>query len=182
VSFVTDANGLILQRDENDNNSSLGDPRELHYYFNGVRVGNEGTSDIDYVASIAAKTKAGSNTPFMNGTSYGQALADFDQSYDPINGFSVAGTGSSYTVNDGDTLQTIALAAWGDASLWYLIAQANGMTGAETLISGTVLAIPSKVTNVHNSASTFKPYDPNQAMGVSPQQRSSRPRSRVAAW
>ena len=168
VSFVSDANGLILQRDENDNNSSVGDPRELHYYFNGVRVGdigNNGTSDIDYVSSIAAKTRAGSNTPFMNGTSYGQSFADFDQSYDPINGFSVAGTGSSYTVNDGDTLQTVALAAWGDASLWYLIAQANGMTGAETLISGTVLTIPSKVTNLHNNSGTFKPYDPNQAMG-----------------
>ena len=104
--------------------------------INGVRVGdigNNGTSDIDYVSSIA-KTKAGSNTPFMNGTTYGQSFADFDQSYDPINGFSVAGTGSSYTVNDGDTLQTVALAAWGDASLWYLIAQANGMTGAETLM------------------------------------------------
>ena len=54
VSFVTDANGLILQRDENDANTTTGDPRELHFYFNGMAVGdvgNNGTSDIDYAAS-----------------------------------------------------------------------------------------------------------------------------------
>jgi hypothetical protein len=41
---------LILQRDEADNNSSTGDPRALHFYFNGMAVGdvgNNGTRDIE---------------------------------------------------------------------------------------------------------------------------------------
>lgn len=32
VSFITDVNGRVLQRDECDNKST-GDPRELHYCF-----------------------------------------------------------------------------------------------------------------------------------------------------
>lgn len=58
VSFITDSQGQILQRDESDNQSSHGDPRELHYYFNGMGVGdisNNGTSDVDYVTSIARR-------------------------------------------------------------------------------------------------------------------------------
>ena len=70
-----------------------------------------------------------------------------------------------YTVQDGDTLQSIARALWGDASLWYLIADANGLTSADTLVGGQSLTIPSKVTNLHNTSDTFRVYDPNTSLG-----------------
>ena len=35
----------------------------------------------------------------------------------------------AYTVQSGDSLQSIAQMVYGDASLWYLIADANGITG-----------------------------------------------------
>ncbi|MCK9282693.1 MAG: LysM peptidoglycan-binding domain-containing protein [Rhodocyclaceae bacterium] len=93
------------------------------------------------------------------------ASADFDQSYQPINGSYPSGTGTSYTVQTGDTLYQIAARVWGDASLWYLIADANGLNAGIALSAGQVLSIPNKVTNVHNSSSTFKPYDAGAAMG-----------------
>jgi hypothetical protein len=68
-------------------------------------------------------------------------------------------------VQAGDTLQSIAALVWGDASMWYLIADANGLSGAEGLAAGRTLTIPDRVTNVHNNAATFRPYDPARALG-----------------
>jgi LysM repeat protein len=163
VSFINDANGQVMQRDEADSLSG-GDPRELHYYFGGIAVGdvgNNGTSDVDYVTSIADHRAVPGWGPFQYGTTTGTAYADFDQAYDPINGLTYDSTSSHYTVNDGDTLQSIAASVWGDASYWYLIVDANGLTGSETLVAGQDLLIPNKVHNSHNSSDVYKVYDPN---------------------
>ncbi len=93
------------------------------------------------------------------------ASADFDQSYQPINAGYPGQTAAAYTVQSGDTLQSIAQATWGDASLWYLIADANGLTAATSLATGQILSIPNKVANVHNSSATFRVYNPGEAIG-----------------
>ncbi|ROH83497.1 hypothetical protein ED236_12270, partial [Pseudomethylobacillus aquaticus] len=36
---------------------------------------------------------------------------------------------------------------------------------SEALVAGTVLSLPNKVTNVHNTSGTFRPYSPGEAMG-----------------
>jgi nucleoid-associated protein YgaU len=104
-------------------------PREYYFNFAGMQrgdVGNNGKriSDLDYAAAIAQRQAA----PQSGAFAYGQAtsFADFDQNYTPINSANDAGAGASYTVQAGDTLQSIAQAVWGDSSLWYLIADANG--------------------------------------------------------
>ncbi len=78
-------------------------------------------------------------------------------------------------VQAGDTLAGIALTVYGDASLWYLIADANGL-GSEpnqalpTADVGLALNIPNQVTNVHNNAATRAIYNPSQIIGnTSPQ-------------
>ncbi|WP_197279280.1 LysM peptidoglycan-binding domain-containing protein [Novosphingobium sp. AAP1] len=167
ISFINDANGQVLQRDENDNQSG-GDPRELHFYFNGLRVGdisNNGTSDVDYVTSIASHTATGGTGAFRGGSSSSTNYADFDQSYDPINGLTYESTSSRYTVQSGDTLEAIAQQVWGDASFWYMIADANGLSASDSLVAGQSLIIPNKVHNAHNNTSTYKVYDPNEAIG-----------------
>jgi hypothetical protein len=68
-------------------------------------------------------------------------------------------------VRAGDSLQSIAQAVWGDASLWYMIAEANGLSASSSLSAGQSLSIPAKVSNFHNTSATFKPYDPNKAIG-----------------
>jgi hypothetical protein len=57
------------------------------------------------------------------------------------------------------------MGVWGDASLWYLIAQANGLNGSEPLVGGQSLILPDRVTNIHHSSDTFRIYDPNSALG-----------------
>jgi nucleoid-associated protein YgaU len=49
---------------------------------------------------------------------------------------------SSHTVRDGDSLQSIAFAAYGDATKWRTIAEANGIDDPLRLRRGTVLSIP----------------------------------------
>jgi hypothetical protein len=92
--------------------------------------------------------------------------ADFDQNYEPINDSYPGNAAGSYTVRqDGETLRAIAQALWGDSSLWYLIAEANGLLGDGAQQAGRVLVIPNKVTNIHNNSQTWRPYNPGEAIG-----------------
>jgi hypothetical protein len=102
---------------------------------------------------------------FTNGATTPTAYADFDASYQPINGLDGQDTASRYTVQDGDTLQSIAQQIWGDSNFWYLIADANGLNGSSQLTTGMDLIIPNKVANVSNSNSTYRVYDPNLYVG-----------------
>lgn len=79
----------------------------------------------------------------------------------------VAGRPSSYAVNTGDTLASIARQLWGDSRMWYLIADANGLAvGAnDPLESGALLRIPAVVGSTQNNATTFKPYNPAEIIG-----------------
>lgn len=179
VYFLNDADGHVLSRDEWDNNTNTdplytqhGDPRDVHFYFNGQRIGNitnNGTSNVDTMTGIAVHIAVPSTdkNPFRNNTDYNPSysMADFDQSYDAINGLNYDPTATSYTAQGGETLSMVAQNLWGDASFWYLIADANGMSSSVTLAAGQVLRIPNKVHNSHNTADTFRPYDPNEAMG-----------------
>ncbi|MBN0989829.1 RES domain-containing protein [Amphritea sp. RP18W] len=68
-------------------------------------------------------------------------------------------------VGAGDTLQGIALAVFGDAKLWYLIADANGLQSDGDLKVGQTLSMPNQITNIHNSFDTFKPYNAGEIIG-----------------
>jgi len=166
VSYKNDTNGQIFQRSETiDDHDET--PSKVFYYFDGQTIGdisNDGTTDVDYVTSIDKRYVVGNNGVFRYGASTGTPYGDFDQSYDPINGFNYGSTSSRYTVQSGDTLSSIAQAVWGDSSLWYEIADVNGLDGTETLIAGQNLVIPNKVTNIHNDSSTYRVYDPNAAI------------------
>jgi hypothetical protein len=168
ITFVTDAQGRVLERTEAS--SSTTNPRQRYYRFNGIdmgAIGNNGSDNVDFDASIALRIQAAPTSPgaFRGGATTGTPFADFDMSYDAINGTSEAMVASYYTVRNGDTLATIAQAVWGDASLWYMLAEANGLSGAGGLVAGTGLIIPEKGSNFRNSADTFRPYDPQAAIG-----------------
>ncbi|EQD74930.1 Peptidoglycan-binding lysin domain protein, partial [mine drainage metagenome] len=74
-----------------------------------------------------------------------------------------------YTVQAGDTLQSIAQTVYGNANLWYVIADANAISvdssgNAINLIAGTTLKLPA-VSNEQNSSQTFTPYNPLKLIG-----------------
>jgi hypothetical protein len=160
LNYKLDSNGLILQRNELIGNISSRTQR--YYYLNGHGVGDAGgfgASHMDYVSLLASRDQEAdkSGKPVSS--------ADFDYNYQPINDQYPATTPGTYSVRAGDTLQSIAMAVWGDQSMWYLIADANGLSSNPTLIENQVLVIPNVVANIHNNASTFKVYNPGEIIG-----------------
>ena len=64
-------------------------------------------------------------------------FADFDANFTALNGGTVGGA-SSYVANGGETLQSIAAQRWGDANLWYKLAEANpGLSAGGALGGGS---------------------------------------------
>ncbi len=183
LSYKLDAQGLILQRNELIGSKSS--KTQYYYYLNGIGIGDAGgfgPSRTDY-ASVLASRPVTPPPPDgdanwiakIEGKIFGietqthtvQPIgsADFDYNYMPINDRYPATTPGTYTVRSGDTLQSVALAVWGDANLWYIIADANGLSDNPTLIAGQNLVIPNVVANIHNNASTFRVYNPGELIG-----------------
>ncbi|MFN7862986.1 MAG: hypothetical protein ACK5N7_06635, partial [Curvibacter sp.] len=52
-----------------------------------------------------------------------------------------------------------------DSSLWYLVADANGLSSDRELRVGQTLNVPSRVTGGANNSNTFKPYNPGEVVG-----------------
>jgi LysM repeat protein len=77
-----------------------------------------------------------------------------------------SGANLTHMVHAGDTLQSIAAQYYGSPSYWYLIADANGLTGAEALKEGTMLTIPDRVANSFNNFDTFNLYSANDIIGT----------------
>ena len=92
----------------------------------------------------------------------------------PVNDRYPGATSGTYTIREGDfvessvdqTLRNVALAVWGDGSLWYILADANGLTSNSPAPQiGQTLVVPNVIANVHNNASTFKVYNPGELIG-----------------
>ena len=171
VRFMHDENGHVLSREEDEANFHRGNPRQIYYRFDGKQLGeisNDGTANITYdeaVAELGAQPPT-NELPFRNGASTGREHADFHQHYDAVNSYKASSSSrSSWTVQNGESLRSIAHAVWGDSSLWYKIAEANGMSGDSGLSAGQVLTLPTNVVRTQFNAGTLKAYDPAQALG-----------------
>jgi len=86
------------------------------------------------------------------------------------NVYTIGETPTSYTVNEGDTLMGIAQTLFGDAKLWYLIADLNGLAMGPTDAfirgdEGRSLRIPNSDRNISNTSTNFKPYNPTEVIG-----------------
>ncbi|MBY0563048.1 MAG: LysM peptidoglycan-binding domain-containing protein [Hyphomonadaceae bacterium] len=119
-------------------------------------VGNNGNYDVTYERTRHLRQTPGGSTG---------SFADYDLAYDQITSYEQGSRGGMYTVRAGDTLPGIAAALWGDASLWYKLAEVNGLTGESALIEGQPLIVPVGVVRSENNATTFKPYDPLEVLG-----------------
>lgn len=176
VTFRTNGDGQVIRRDETDNNYNAttgGDPHEIWYRFNGVEmgyVGNDGTSQTSTMTSINDRRAVPGTGAFRNGSSYMTGASDFAQTPGMINSFSQGSASGGYTVQRaGETLRSVAQQLWGDSSLWYKLAEANGIQGDMSLAEGRRLNIPAGVSRTHHNASTFRPYDAGDATGnISP--------------
>ncbi|MET4726717.1 YD repeat-containing protein [Lysobacter enzymogenes] len=81
-----------------------------------------------------------------------------------LTAYDASETGSfRVTVLAGDTLRSIAQRVYGNANLWYLLAEANAV-GDDGLVEGTTIVVPNATVSA-NDSSTFKPFNPNDAIG-----------------
>lgn len=108
-----------------------------YIYFNGAEIASVGTASKADISSVIANI----SPDYPNRTP------------------------SSYIVIQGDSLGSIAQAVWGDSSLWYLIADANGLDANSSLTVGSTLKLPNIVGSSRNDATTFKTYKPEEIIG-----------------
>ncbi|MCJ2186968.1 GH-E family nuclease [Novosphingobium beihaiensis] len=174
VTFSLDEAGQIIRRDEtkpsNAPSSQTGSPHEVWYRFGDREwgyVGNNGTTDLLMEDSMQERRyRAFDNAgTFRNGRTFAQEQYDFSRSVDPINSYSQGSQTGTHTVKAGETLQSIAQQLYGDSSLWYKIAEANGIQSGTSLVQGQELVLPSGVVRSTFNADSYLPYDPAQAIG-----------------
>jgi YD repeat-containing protein len=174
ITYVNNEKGQVLKRHEvrppDVGQTQIPLTIRYFYYLNGHGIGDTGTdqalSRIDYAQALAMQEKEDRRVhPALGERITPVTSSDFDQNFQPINANYPPATPSSYVVRNGDTLRSIARNVWGDASLWYILADANGMTGDAQLTAGTRLTVPNVVTNIHNNAETYRPYDAALALG-----------------
>lgn len=145
-TFVNDASGRALLVDQGGN-------LQRQLIVNGEVLGRFGVG-LDELEPRGS-----------NGAPHFAPLAEFSFGYQPINGNYPGASPGVYAVQQGDTLQSIARGAYGDAKLWYRIAEANGLSSDSDLRVGQSLTVPNIAASIHNDASTFKPYDPSKITG-----------------
>jgi hypothetical protein len=144
VSYIHNATGEVIRRDEpiNSNGAYGLDPHQVWYRFNGREIGN-----------------------VINSYGTGNPLnARFGKAYVALSNFAHGGN-AGYTASAGETLSSVASQLWGDSSLWYRLAEANGLSSDVSLAEGQHLTIPAGVVRNSNRADTFKPYNPAEALG-----------------
>jgi len=175
--YLVDGDGQVLRRDEylgSETNASgelvsaRGNRSHSYYYLGGHRVGNvgnDGVERVDYAQELSRVTPEQTKAEDYYKRFKPSAGADFDENYMPINSGYPGSAPGAYTVRTGETLRSIATSLWGDAALWWVLADANWLSGDDPLVAGTVLRVPNKVTNVHNTSETYRPYDPGKALG-----------------
>jgi hypothetical protein len=125
---LSDIAGQALRGDESDNNYNAGDPHEVWYRFAGRQMGyagNNGTLDTDYASSINTRTYGGSTGAFRYGNAAGAPEVQFAAGPGNINSYEQGSSAGTHIVRAGETLSSIAANLWGDASLWYKIAEAR---------------------------------------------------------
>ncbi|NKZ39876.1 LysM peptidoglycan-binding domain-containing protein [Oleiagrimonas citrea] len=126
----------------------------------------DGTADGSAIDSGDDGSHAQQHYVYANG----QQVASFDEGatlnvLDQVTAFSNTDRGTGgYVVQAGDSLKSIAQSIYGNASLWYVIADANALGGDDDLALGQTLQIP-EVTTHSNDATTFKPYNPSEIQG-----------------
>jgi YD repeat-containing protein len=121
------------------------------FYFNGAMLGTFGQ---------------------LQPNAQGEFKGNFDVNYTPISEEYPMSTPPTVVAQKGDTLRIIAARIYGDASLWYLLADENALTSPDEVIpEGTSLRVPNNVVSLANSANVYKPYDASKAIGdLSPSQ------------
>ena len=109
------------------------------------------------------------------------AVPHFEVNATPISDDYPAATPSTVIVQGGDTLRTVAARVFGDASLWYILADENGLSDPDTaLTAGSMLRVPNDVVSLSNTA-TASSHTTWRMRSAIPRRRCRRRRRRRVA-
>lgn len=144
-TMVYDNEGHILRFTHDDGKKDHVIEEYTYVYANGAPVGEAGQDNEN---KKAVKLDTGRYGPVIE---YGEDIP--------------ATVETSYTVRDGDTLQGIASAYYGNPNLWFVIADANGLDPTEPLKAGTHLVIPNNIEQGAVTTDTHKAYFDSDIIG-----------------
>ena len=175
VTFSLDELGQVIRRDEtrpsNAPAAQSGSPHEVWYRFGEREFGhvtNNGHAlNLDHAASIEERqySAPAAQGTFTGGRTSAHGSGDFAGGLERVNSTHQGSRAGTYTARAGDSLQGVAQQLYGDASLWYRLAEANPGISTGALTPGQQIQLPSGVIRNTNAAQSFKPYDPARAIG-----------------
>ncbi|MFT4171341.1 MAG: LysM peptidoglycan-binding domain-containing protein [Rhodocyclaceae bacterium] len=154
--------GVSDQRQETFNRSFINDMSGKVLYVNQYNQIQRQLVVNDQVLGRYGQQMTGTDE---KGRAQFSDVTDFNFTYQSIDPGSSGSNAMSYTVQQGDTLESIARSVYGDSQLWYVIAEANGLAASRDLQVGSVVQVPSKAGIAHNNQNTFKPYDASKIVG-----------------
>ncbi|QNB06112.1 hypothetical protein G5S34_04560 [Herbaspirillum frisingense] len=103
--------------------------REHSYYHPDSHhigdMGDDQTERTDYAQELKSLRTNDGRRSYEKFTP--SNAADFDANYQPINSEYPSSAPGTCTVRAGDSLLSVARSLWGDTTLWYLLAEANGI-------------------------------------------------------
>jgi len=172
-TITYDGFGRLIQQNEHTNYSSPPPDRRRYYAYNGdgsVQLRREGTMTNNVFTQTTATDGSRPNFLFVHAA--GKQIAELHEgtksriaSLMDVNLGNYEAGGGKVVVQEGETLYRIAQRVYGTSQLWYVLAEANGLSDPnEELIAGTSLDTPGVKVN-SNDANTFKPYNPGEAIG-----------------
>jgi YD repeat-containing protein len=144
-TFVYDSTGKILAKYHDDGKSAVQDRLE-YLYVQGNAVAQTGIS-----------IEAGGLASVLDSGNYA-LFQDIDSNYPTASTI-------TYTVQAGDTLQSIADRVYGNSSMWYLIAEANDIPADAALAAGRVITVPSTSNSGPITADTHAVYSQDDVTG-----------------
>ncbi|WUR15025.1 DUF4214 domain-containing protein [[Empedobacter] haloabium] len=167
----------LLTRTDVTNDGGPTKTSQMEYDANGfmIRVTGENARELinDRDGHVLEKTQNNvqTHTLIANGEMIGTSSAaheSFSNVHQVLSAASPndSNTGVYVVQSDNEKLTSIAKNVWGDERLWYLIADANGLTAIDTpLKAGQQLVLPAKATTIYNGADTFRPYNASEVIG-----------------
>jgi YD repeat-containing protein len=172
-TITYDGFGRVIQQNEHTNYSSPPPDRRRYYAYNGdgaVQLRQEGTMENNVFTQKTGTDGSRPNFLFVHAA--GKEIAELHEgtksrinSLMEVNLGNYDAGGGKVVVQDGENLYRLAQRIYGTSQLWYVLAEANGLSDpSEELISGTSLDTPN-VKVASNDANTFKPYNPGEAIG-----------------
>lgn len=168
---------LVSQREKSQMQGGQIDDRMRYYAYNGegkVLTRREGTINTSGVFEQDA-TYGRLNYMYVHAA--GQQIAELKEGFVTAQGRSLpqvqslagkavySAGGGKVTALPGETLRDMSTRIYGTDQLWYVLAQANGLSDPDKEVaSGSLLEAPDVSVN-RNDANTFKPYNPAEAIG-----------------